>query len=65
MIKLTEKPPIYLELYEALAHFTSFTVAALWDGEAGHWATLTMGELLPFSGPEARWALRCSLTEHP
>jgi hypothetical protein len=26
---------------------------------------MTMGELLPFTGTDARWDYRCSLTEHP
>ena len=50
---------------EALAHFTSFTVEAFWDGEAGGSALLEMGGLLPFTGRDNRWEYRCLLTEHP
>ena len=50
---------------EALAHFTSFTVVAYWDGETGGSAALTMGELLRFTSRETRWEYVCSLTEHP
>jgi|GEM_PF-3386301 len=50
---------------EALEHFNSFTVQAFWDGEAGGSAMLTMGELMPFTGRDARFEQVCSLTEHP
>jgi len=49
---------------EALAHFTSFTVVAYWDGETGGSAPLTMGDLLPFTDMDSSWRYRCSLTEH-
>jgi hypothetical protein len=50
---------------EALAHFDSFTVQALWDGETGGTVPLTRGELFPFAGMDDRWERRCSLTEPP
>lgn len=50
---------------EALAHFESFTVEAFWDGETSGSAQLTRGDLLEFTGIDARWEYRCSLTEHP
>lgn len=50
---------------QAQAHFTSFTVDASWEGPTDGSASLTMGELLPFTGMENRWAHRCTLTEHP
>jgi hypothetical protein len=50
---------------EALAHFNSFTVDVFWDGEAGGSASLTMGQLLPFTGRDARIEYICTFTEHP
>jgi len=47
---------------EALAHFGSFTVTAIWGGATEGSAPLTMGELIPFTSRDDRWEYRCSLT---
>ncbi len=49
---------------QALAHFTSLSVEALWDGDAGGSTPLQMGQLLPWNSQELTWEDRGSLTDH-